>query len=90
VLISVEEENANGASVLFVVGGASPPSWNGELAQSFSRIVVLFDGRDEEALTSARKGWKDASDSGHDVTFWKQSAAGKWEEQPARTRDGSA
>jgi len=42
---------------------------------------VLLDGRDEEALAAARKGWKEARDAGHDVTYWKQSAAGKWEKQ---------
>lgn len=89
VLIVVEDGNPNKADVLFLVGGATPPAWNGEPAQSFSRIVVLFDGRDEEALTSARKGWKDARDAGHDVTYWKQSAAGKWEKQPAPAPDRS-
>lgn len=90
VLITVEDANTNEANVLFLVGGASPPPWNGGLAQSFSRIVVLLDGRDEEALAAARKGWKEARDAGHDVTYWKQSAAGKWEKQPARTPAGSA
>ena len=81
VLIAVEDANANGADVLFVVGGASAPAWNSDLAQSLSRIVVLFDGRDEEALATARENWKQARDAGHAVTYWKQSSAGKWEKQ---------
>lgn len=81
VLIAMEDTNANKANVLFLVGGAEPPAWNADLAQSFSRIVILFDGRDEEALAAARKGWKEAKDAGHEVTYWKQSTAGKWEKQ---------
>jgi len=81
VLVSAEDDNANGADVLFIVGGADPPNWNGELAQSFSRIVVLFDGSDPEALAAARKNWPAAKAARHDVTYWKQSAVGKWEKQ---------
>ena len=81
VLIAMEDTNANRANVLFLVGGAEPPVWNADLAQSFSRIVILFDGRDEEAVAAARNGWKEAKEAGHEVTYWKQSAAGKWEKQ---------
>jgi DNA polymerase-3 subunit chi len=81
VLITVEEDNANNANVLFLVGGAAPPVWDGKLAQSFTRIVLMFDGRDAEALTSARAAWKDAKAAGHDATYWKESASGKFEKQ---------
>jgi DNA polymerase-3 subunit chi len=81
VLITVENANANGANVLFLVGGAAPPAWHGPFLESFSRIVVLVDSRDEDALAMGRKGWKEAKSAGHNVTYWKQSAAGKWETQ---------
>jgi len=81
VLITAEEDNANNANVLFLIGGAARPQWHSESAQSFGRIVLLFDGRDPEAVAAARSAWRDAQDAGHDVTYWKQSAAGKWEKQ---------
>ncbi len=81
VLIAVEETNANGANVLFVVGGADPPAWDGAAAKSLSRIVILFDGRDPQRLQSARAAWKAAKDAGHEVTYWKESAGGKFEKQ---------
>jgi DNA polymerase-3 subunit chi len=81
VLITVEEENANDANVLFLVGGAAPPVWRSTFAQSFARIVLLFDGRDPEALSAARMGWREASEAGHEVTYWQQSSSGKWEKQ---------
>ena len=81
VLITVEEDNPNSANVLFLVGGAAPPAWDGDAAKGFIRIVLLFDGRDPVALEKARAAWKDAKAAGHDVTYWKESSTGKWEKQ---------
>jgi len=81
VLITVEDDNANNANVLFLVGGASPPAWSGALANSLTRIVLMFDGRDAGALASARAAWKDAKAAGHDVTYWKEQPSGKFEKQ---------
>ncbi len=81
VLITVEDTNANSANVLFLVGGAEPPAWKTPSANGFARIVVMFDGREEVALSRARAAWKLAREAGHDVTYWKESASGKWERQ---------
>ena len=81
VLITVEEGNPNGANVLFLVGGAAPPAWDGDAAKGFTRIVLMFDGRDPTALEKARTAWKDAKAAGHEVTYWKESPTGKWEKQ---------
>jgi DNA polymerase-3 subunit chi len=81
VLITVEDGNANNANVLFLVGDALPPVWDGALAKSLTRIVLMFDGRDTAALATARSAWKDAKAAGHDVTYWKESPSGKFEKQ---------
>ena len=81
VLITVEEGNPNKAQILFVVGGAQPPAWDGHATQELARIVLMFDGRDPEAVQTARSAWKDAQDAGHDVTYWKETPGGKWEKQ---------
>jgi DNA polymerase-3 subunit chi len=80
VLISVEDENPNGAQILFCVGGAGPADWGAGLA-GLARVVLLFDGRDGRALDRARAAWKDAKGAGHDVTYWKESPSGKFEKQ---------
>jgi DNA polymerase-3 subunit chi len=80
VLITVEEGNGNAAQVLFLAGGASLSDWT-QSAKSFDRIVMLFDGRDPEALGSARESWKHAKSAGIAVTYWKENEAGKWEKQ---------
>lgn len=81
VLITVEGANANKANVMFLVGGAAPPAWDGADAQALTRIVLMFDGRDPEMLSRARAAWKDAKSAGHDVTYWKESPSGKFEKQ---------
>lgn len=81
VLITVEEGNPNKASILFLVGGAMAPDWNGEIAGALTRIVLLFDGRDPVAVDGARAAWKAAKAAQHDVTYWKESPTGKWEKQ---------
>src|SRR4029077_6712984 len=64
VLITVEPGNPNCADVLFLVGGATPEIWNGDVV-SLARMVVLFDGRDAAALSAARAAWAQAREFGH-------------------------
>src|SRR5690242_5974305 len=56
VLITVREQNPNGAHVRFLIDGVALP---GDAA-SYERIVVLFDGDDADAVTQARAQWSDA------------------------------
>lgn len=79
VLITIEEGNPNSANIFFYVGGAYPSDW-GSLTD-LARVVLLFDGRDENALARARAAWKEAKNAGHDVTYWKESSSGKFEKQ---------
>ncbi len=81
VLITVEDENPNGANILFCVGGASPSDWGAAPLGELARIVLLFDGRDATMLDGARTAWKQAKASGHDVTYWKETPSGKFEKQ---------
>lgn len=78
ILITVRSGNPNGAEVLFLIGGATPDDWKEE---TYSRIVILFDGRDESAVSAARSAWKAVKDLKHDVAYWRQSSQGKWEKQ---------
>jgi len=78
VLITVEDENPNNANVLFCIGGAVP-HWSA--VGDLTRVILMFDGRDEDALAVARGAWKDARAAGHEVTYWKESPSGKFEKQ---------
>ncbi|MCE7997584.1 MAG: DNA polymerase III subunit chi [Rhodobiaceae bacterium] len=76
VALTGESENPNGAEVLFLVDGAAP----GEI-EPYERCVLMFDGRDEDAVGAARGHWKALSEGGHDVTYWQQNDAGGWEKK---------
>lgn len=79
VLITDGDAIANGAHVLFVVGGAPAPVWGDVTA--LTRVVLMFDGHDPAAVQMARESWKGAKAAGFDVTYWKENDAGKWEKQ---------
>lgn len=74
VYLTVTGETPNAAGVRFLVDGAEAEAFSG-----FVRIVYLFDGNDEEAVKIARRQWTAAKGAGCPVTYWQQSAAGKWE-----------
>ena len=81
IYLTTENENPNQAQVLFLVGGAVPENWAAPALRDYARIMLLFDGRDEDALSSARAQWRSSKEAGHDVTYWKESSGGKWEKQ---------
>lgn len=81
VLITVEAGNPNAANILFLVGGAEAPNWADQDVTALARIVLLFDGRDDQAVETARNAWRSARAANHDVTYWKESPSGKWEKQ---------
>jgi DNA polymerase-3 subunit chi len=81
IYLTTEDEHPNKAQVLFLVGGATPSDWTAPRLGEFARIVLLFDGRDPEALAVARAAWRNSREAGHDVTYWKESPSGKWEKQ---------
>ncbi len=73
IYLTVTDENPNGAQVRFLVDGA-------EIAdpQPYERVVVIFDGRDEEAVASAREQWQAAKTQGLAVSYWQQDENGRW------------
>lgn len=75
VALTLSQANPNAAQVRFLVDGAAVPD---DLA-AYERLVVIFDGNDEEALAAARQEWKRLSTSGHSLTYWQQSETGRWE-----------
>ncbi len=81
VYLTTEEDDPNNADVLFLVDGAAVDKWDQDTLKKFQRVVWLFDGGEGSALSDARSAWKRAKEMGHEVTYWKESATGKWEKQ---------
>ena len=73
-LLTIADDNPNGASVRFYVEGARP---DGDIS-GYERCVVMFDGENPDQLAIARSAWKDLKTSGHDVTYWQQAPDRRW------------
>jgi DNA polymerase III subunit chi len=76
VLLTTGAENPNGAHALFLLDGAAPGPMDG-----LDRCVVLFDGRDEQAVAGARELWREVKGVGHPASYWRQSEEGAWRKQ---------
>jgi len=74
ILLTGSHENPNAAQALFIVDGSELGDTKG-----FERCFIIFDGRDEAALTGARVRWKTLKDEGAALAYWKQSPEGRWE-----------
>jgi DNA polymerase III subunit chi len=67
------DENPNGASMVVLVDGVEAQD-----LERFARCADLFDGDDAGAVEAARGRWRRARESGHNLTYWQQTATG-WE-----------
>jgi DNA polymerase-3 subunit chi len=74
ILITTDNDNRNAANVRFLIDGAPLPAD----ASVYDRIVLMFDGGDEEAVALARAQWKDVRDMGLEATYWQPDAQGRW------------
>ncbi len=74
VFLTSGQDNPNGAAVRFLVEGAEIDAFD-----DYDRIVYLFDGRVGDAVAAARQSWQRAKTAGCEVTYWQQTAGGKWE-----------
>ena len=76
VWLTTTDENPNAAQVLFLTDGTSSAK-----VADYQLCVELFDGNDEAAVETARERWKNYKEAGHALTYWRQSAAGRWEQK---------
>ena len=75
VYLTLGAETPNKAQVRFCVEGADPL----EGAREHERVVVLFDGRDPDALALARRQWAALKGAPHGRTYWQMGEDGRWE-----------
>ena len=77
IALTQADDNPNGATVRFLVDGAPLP----DAPENYQRIVLMFDGYDEEALAAARSNWKEVRVRGLDATYLQQNDEGRWEKK---------
>jgi len=76
ILLTTEMGNPNAAQALFILDGAECGPLDG-----FERCILLFDGKDEAAVTEARQRWKAITAAGQPASYWRQNERGAWEKK---------
>ncbi|ASW06062.1 DNA polymerase III chi subunit [Rhizobium sp. ERR 922] len=76
VLLTISPDNINDATVRFFIDGAEVTD-----VGAYQRVVLMFDGYDQEQLESARAQWKRLKGEGHNLTYWQQTQDGRWEKK---------
>ncbi len=74
IYLTVGDENPNGANILMLVDGARATT--AEMA-GFERTCLLFDGRDERAVETARADWRAVRAAALAAVYWVREH-GRW------------
>lgn len=77
ILLVIDEGNANGAKIRFLIDGAGlPPD-----SASYERLVLVFNGEDDEAVVQARTAWTACKSQGFEVIYRQMDEAGRWQQR---------
>ena len=76
IYLTAGDDNPNEAHVRFLVDGAILAD-----ASPYVRVAYVFDGRDQDAVASARAAWREAKARGDAVSYWQQDADGRWQQK---------
>ncbi len=49
--------------------------------RGYERVILIFDGADDEALSAARAEWKALKGEGFTLSYWQQTDSGGWEKK---------
>lgn len=77
IVLMVEEGNPNNARVRFLVDNAALPM----NCETYDRLVMIFNGNDDDALAAARGSWADCKARGFEATYWQADDRGRWQRQ---------
>ncbi|TAH68354.1 MAG: DNA polymerase III subunit chi [Rhodopseudomonas palustris] len=77
VLLVVDDGNPNGAKIRFLIDGAGlPPD-----SVSYERLVLVFNGDDDEAVAQARAAWTASKAQGFEVIYRQMDETGRWQQR---------
>jgi DNA polymerase III subunit chi len=74
IVLALDDSNPNRANVRFLIDDAEIP----EDAGHYERLVLIFDGMDDEAVSRARARWSEAKARGFAASYWQPDEAGRW------------
>lgn len=76
IYLTTVDDNPNEAKLLILCDGATRTD-----VGAFPLVCELFNGNDDTAVAAARERWKSYLQDGHQLVYFQQSTAGKWEEK---------
>lgn len=77
ILLVVDDGNPNGAKIRFLIDGAGlPPD-----SASYERLVLVFNGDDDEAVGQARAAWTASKAQGFEVIYRQMDETGRWQQR---------
>jgi DNA polymerase-3 subunit chi len=79
VYLTTGTDNPNGAAIRFCVEGAEAAPALACSDPAYARLILLFDGNDPDQLEGARAQWKALKGQSHQLAYWQQNTAGRWE-----------
>ncbi|THD43799.1 MAG: DNA polymerase III subunit chi [Bradyrhizobium sp.] len=76
VYLTAGDENPNGARLRVLLSGVEAAACP---FADYERVVLLFEGRNEEAVAEARRHWSLIKATGAAPSYWREGDDGKWE-----------
>jgi DNA polymerase III subunit chi len=78
IYLCADDKPENAAAFRYYLEGTSPSTLDG-----LARANILFDGKDETAVETARSLWRRFKAEGAVIKYWKQDEDGRWKDQAA-------
>ncbi len=75
IYLTTTNENPNNSTIFVFIGNSQPDNFDG-----FEKCLYMFDGNNENELNTARQRWKEYKANNLNITYWKQTEKGGWEE----------
>ena len=76
IFLTDADANPNGATMRVALTGVEAIAFAGE---PYKRVLLIFDGRDPDALADARRQWSAVKTSGNPLSYWREGENGGWE-----------
>ena len=71
--LTTGDDNPNNAKMLMLIDGV-----NSDEIDKMDLCCELFDGNDEDVVSTVREHWKEYKDKGYELSYFQQDEAGKW------------
>ncbi len=76
IFLTAARDNPNNADCIFLMPGCVT-----DQIDDYKLCCDILDGRDEEQIQQGRSRWKDWKSQNHNMSYWQQNDAGKWEQK---------